>query len=204
MTAFDRHTGRILWKVDAQHSFLHNGIVAGGGRIYCLDKLPKRVEEYNRRRGIQDSATFRVVALAADTGDELWEITDNVFGTWLSYSEDHDILLLAGAAASDRSADEVGTGMATYRGEDGSLLWQKPDFSYAGPCILHNDSIITNTTSYKASKGAFNIRDGSPVTITESSYWRTAALAIHADLRLQYGRGERIPADFPFRCGRLL
>ncbi|MFH1303708.1 MAG: PQQ-binding-like beta-propeller repeat protein, partial [Planctomycetota bacterium] len=40
LIAFDRHSGEKLWQADAIHSFLHNGIVAGNGRIYCLDKLP--------------------------------------------------------------------------------------------------------------------------------------------------------------------
>ena len=29
----------------ARFSFLHNGIVAGDGRVFCLDKLPEPVEE---------------------------------------------------------------------------------------------------------------------------------------------------------------
>ncbi|MEZ6117903.1 MAG: hypothetical protein R3C28_15210 [Pirellulaceae bacterium] len=33
LIAFDRHTGEQIWKTDARHSFLHNGIVAGDGRI---------------------------------------------------------------------------------------------------------------------------------------------------------------------------
>ncbi len=44
LVAFNRHTGKVLWKVDAVHSFLHNGIVAGDDKVYCLDKLPQPVE----------------------------------------------------------------------------------------------------------------------------------------------------------------
>jgi len=165
LLAFDRRSGKALWKVDARHGFLHNGIVAGGGRIYCLDKLPKRVEEQNKRRGAADAPAYRVVALDAATGKPLWSLSEDVFGSWLSYSEEHDVLLLAGAAATDRSPDEVGKGIAAYRGADGSLIWKKPDLSYAGPCMIHNDTIITNSTSYKESQGAFHLLDGSPVTI---------------------------------------
>jgi len=169
LAAFDRDSGNVLWKVDADHGFLQNGIVDGGGRVYCLDKLPKRVEEQNKRRG--DTAqpanqpAYRLLGLDAKNGQPVWSTSENVFGTWLSYSEKHDILLLAGSAASDRSVDEVGAGMTTYRGADGSVIWEKPNFSYVGPCILHNDAIITNTTSYGKSQGAFDLLDGSPVTI---------------------------------------
>jgi outer membrane protein assembly factor BamB len=166
LTAFDRHTGRMLWKIDAAQSFLHNAIVAGGGRIYCLDRLPKRVEDHLRRRG-QVPPTPRLLALDARSGQVVWKRTEKVFGTWLGYSQARDVLLEAGAAASDRSPDEVGKGMAALRGADGKLLWEKPDLAYAGPCILHNDVVITNTTSYKVSQGAFRLRDGVPATIPD-------------------------------------
>jgi outer membrane protein assembly factor BamB len=165
LLAFDRRSGKVLWKVDARHSFLHNGIVAGGGRVYCLDKLPKRVEDHLRRRGADDPAGYRIVALDANGGRPLWEMREDVFGTWLGYSEEHDVLIQAGSAASDRSPDEVGRGLAAYRAADGSLTWQLPDLSYAGPCILHNDAVITNTTSYQQSKGGFSLLDGSPIEI---------------------------------------
>lgn len=167
LLAFDRHSGKILWEVKANHSFLHNGIVAGGGRIYLLDKLPRRVEEQIQRRGVEGAATYRLLAIDAQTGKPVWTGDDDAFGTWLGYSAEHDVLLQAGAAASDRSLDEVGKGMAVYRAADGTVLWRKQDFAYAGPCILHGDSVITNTTSYRESKGAFSLLDGSPMTIED-------------------------------------
>jgi outer membrane protein assembly factor BamB len=166
LAAFDRRTGEIRWQIKANHSFLHNGIVAGGGRVYLLDKLPKRVEEQNRRRGAEDAATYRVLAVDVRSGEALWA-SNNVFGTWLSYSGKHDLLLQAGAAASDRSPDEVSSGMAVFHAADGNLVWQKEKLSYAGPCILHGDAIITNSTSYKESQGAFSLLDGSPLEITD-------------------------------------
>lgn len=164
LTAFDRRSGRAVWQIGADSSFLHNAIVAGGGRIYCIDKLPKRVEDHLLRRG-QEPPAARLLALDARNGKVLWQRSENIFGTWLGYSQPHDVLLQAGAAASDRSLDETNKGMATFRGADGSLLWEKPDLSYAGPCILHNDVILTNATSYKVSQGAFQLLDGTPVTI---------------------------------------
>lgn len=166
LMAFDRHSGEPLWRVPADHSFLHNGIVAGGGRIYLLDKLPKRVEEQNQRRGDSGAAGYRLLALAAKTGEPLWQI-DDAFGTWLSYAGERDLLVQAGSAASDRSPDEVDKGMAVYRAGDGRLAWKNSELSYAGPCMIHGDALITNATSYKESKGAFKLADGSPVTIED-------------------------------------
>lgn len=164
LAAFDRATGEQRWCVAARHSFLHNGIVAGGGRIYLLDKLPKRVEEQNARRGLNDQQTYRLLAIDARTGEEQWS-TDNVFGTWLGYSSDHDVLLQAGAAATDRSLDEVDKGMIVHAASDGKPLWENRELTYAGPCILHGDVIITNSTSYHENQGAYHLLDGSPVML---------------------------------------
>jgi outer membrane protein assembly factor BamB len=166
LLAFDRQGGDVVWRVEARYSFLHNGIVAGGGRIYLLDKLPKRVEDQYRRRGT-DVPPARLLALDAPTGVPVWDLEEDVFGTWLSYSDEHDLLVQAGAAASDRSPDETSRGLAVHHAGDGSVLWSKPTLSYAGPCILHGQSLITNTTSYKESQGAFDLRDGSPITVED-------------------------------------
>lgn len=160
LVGFDRHSGKLKWEVDAIHSFWHNGIIAGGDQVYCLDRNPTQVEQAMQRRGIPRPDTYRIVALDYQTGKTQWEITDDVFGTWLSYSEQHDLLLQAGAAGSDRLSAETGSGMAVYAARDGQLQWKKESLKYAGPCILHNDLIITNANSYSESAGAFYLRDG--------------------------------------------
>ena len=160
LVGFDRHTGEVLWKQEANHSFWHNGIVAGGDQVYCLDKNPAPIEEAMRRRGRVDPDTYRIVAFDYRTGEKQWEVSEGIFGTWLGYSERHDVLLQAGAAASDRLKSEVGQGMSVHSAQDGSIVWKKESLKYTGPCILHNDLIITNTNSYAESAGAFFIEDG--------------------------------------------
>ena len=161
LIAFDRKTGEQLWRHDANHSFWHNGIVAGGDRIYCLDKNPTQVEQAMRRRGLALPDSYRIVCLDATTGAPVWEVHEGIFGTWLGYSEKHDLLLQAGAAASDRLYAEVGQGMRVYKAASGEIHWKKDSLKYAGPCILHNDLIITNANSYAESAGAFSLIDGS-------------------------------------------
>ncbi len=162
LVAFDRHTGKVLWQQLSQYSFLHNGIVAGAGRVYCLDKLPRSIEADLQNRGLLDTPIYRIVAFDLETGTQRWENQENIFGTWLSYSEKYGLLLQAGARGSDRLKDEVGDGMAAYRSDDGIVVWHDPERSYSGPCILHNDLVLTNVNSYQKSSGAYNLLDGSP------------------------------------------
>ncbi|MCH2131411.1 MAG: PQQ-binding-like beta-propeller repeat protein [Pirellulaceae bacterium] len=166
LVAFDRDTGRVVWETDSRFSFIHNGIVAGGGRIYCLDKLPKSTEDKLRRRGVLADRKFRIVALDAQSGELLWEQEADIFGSWLSYSAQHDILLQAGALANDRLSDEIGQGMIAYQGRDGAVVWDDLQLDYSGPCMLYHDTIITNANSYQRSAGAFNLLDGTPSLIT--------------------------------------
>ncbi len=160
LVGFDRHSGEQLWQIKANTSFWHNGIVAGNQKIYCLDKHPQSVEDALRRRGRLTEDRYRIVAIDSQTGEIEWRISDGIFGTWLGYSEELDLLLHAGASASDRLSVEVAQGMAVYRGSDGALAWKNEKLKYAGPCILHNDLIITNANSNTESAGAFYLQDG--------------------------------------------
>ena len=162
LAAFDRHTGKTLWRVKARHSFLHNAIVAGNGRIYCIDKLTKHAEDLLKRRGRDLPNDYRIVALDAQTGAVVWEETSDVFGTWLGYSEARDLLLQAGAKASDRLSSEVGEGMAVYEGSTGKRRWADLKRAHTGPCILHNDIILTGANSYSSSGGAYSLLTGEP------------------------------------------
>ncbi|HBJ37397.1 MAG TPA: hypothetical protein DDZ51_22120 [Planctomycetaceae bacterium] len=177
LVGFDRRTGKQLWKVDARHSFWNNAIVAGGGLIYCLDKNPKPVEDKLKRRGTKLPDDYRIVALNAQTGEIKWQVNEGIFGTWLGYSEQSDLLLQAGAAASDRLSVEVDRGMTVYNAKDGSVKWSQPDLKYSGPCVLHNDLIITNANSYSQSAGAFYLSSGEPHFVVnpltgEKEHWK--------------------------------
>ncbi len=165
LTAFDRRTGRVLWHVDAASSFWHNGIVAGGGRIYVLDRLPKRVEEFLRRRAQRPVQPPRILALDAQTGRVLWQVDRNVFGTWLSYSRQHDLLVEAGAPAVDRSLDEASGRLTVYEASTGRVRWSRTGLNYSGPLILHGDLLIANAVSYREGGGGFSLLDGRPVTV---------------------------------------
>jgi outer membrane protein assembly factor BamB len=176
LVVMNRHTGQVLWTLDAQCGFLHNGIAAGNGKIFCLDAPPYavRAKAKGTKTPEADSASatvpppLRLLALHLHSGQVVWENHDCVFGSWLSYSQEHDILLQAYRKSRDMPA-EPGDRMAAFRAGTGEVLWDKK-ITYAGPCMLHGDTIITQESAYSLLTGAQQMRTH-PLT-KESVPWK--------------------------------
>ncbi len=147
LVVFDRKTRKQLWSRDAIYSFRHNGIVVTEDRVFCIDSLSQSQYQQLKRRGINVAGEARLLCLDSKTGREIWSTTKNVFGTFLNYSAEHDVLLQAGSAYRDRASDEAGTGMIAYRGKTGAVIWEDLSLSYNGPCLIWKDKIITNGSS---------------------------------------------------------
>ncbi len=144
LVAFDRHTGSELWRRPAAYSYRHNTVCLSDDMVYCVDGMTQQALAMLRRRGVSSSTAPNLLALDLHSGDVRWSTEENVFGTFLNYSAEHDILIQAGSAARDRAKDDIGEGMIAYRGTDGEVLWEKLDLKYSGPCLLLKDRIITN------------------------------------------------------------
>ena len=142
LVALNRHTGERLWSRPAVYEFRHNTIVIGAQKVFAIDGMSKQRLELLKRRGAAPEGEPTLMALDLQTGAEVWSTTENVFGTWLGYSEEHDVLIQGGSRSGDRAGDEVGSGILACKGSDGTVLW-KDDRSYLGPPILHHDLIIT-------------------------------------------------------------
>ena len=126
LAVFDRHTGRPLWDRAAKYSFRHNNIAIGGGKLFTIDSLPAAALARLKRRGIElTDYQPRLLALDVRTGRDLWSTGSDVFGTMLSYSVEHDILLEGGSAARDRAPDEA-------TGGDGCLPGRRRPYPLAG------------------------------------------------------------------------
>ncbi len=153
LVAMDRHTGKILWKRSAEYSFRHNAIAIAAGKIFCIDGMSDAKLATLKRRGLNFEEGQTLYALDALTGDLIWQANESIFGTWLAYSTEHDVLLEAASRSGDRAADEPDKGMTVYRGSDGNVLW-KTDDRYKGPPIIYHDWIITQTGGDDASAAA--------------------------------------------------
>lgn len=174
LIAFDRFSGSLRWRFDqVKHGLLHNAIAAGNSTVFFLDKLPPHIEKHLGRRGQTIPSDYRLTALDMNTGTVRWQKTSSppkgeegdsqgehsdLFGSFLSYSVEHDILIQSTRPSRDMVKDEDGKRMMAYRGSDGSLLWDATN-TYATFPILHGDKIITEGR-------VFSLLTGEPLDMT--------------------------------------
>ncbi|MEA3399841.1 MAG: PQQ-binding-like beta-propeller repeat protein [Armatimonadota bacterium] len=169
IVVMDRHSGQVLWTHDSTYCFRHNAICAGSGKLFCVDRLPDAIVARMKRRGEELTTSPRLAALDIRTGELLWSTTADVFGTFLSYSAERDLLLQSGRPSRDMLPDEPGDRMIAYRGADGSVVWDA-HHQYGGPPLLHGDTIITQGQAFSLLDGRPRARRN-PLTGAESP-WR--------------------------------
>ena len=158
LVVLDRHRGKrrdetkVLWTRKAEANFRHNAIAVGDGKIFCIDGISAARLKALRRRGIHDESKPTLYALDARTGRVLWKTDNDVRGTWLGHSDEHDVLVVADSRARDRALDEVDVALAAYRDHDGKRLWTS-DEPYEGPCMIHGARIITQREAFSLLTG---------------------------------------------------
>ncbi|HEX7901291.1 MAG TPA: PQQ-binding-like beta-propeller repeat protein [Planctomycetota bacterium] len=138
LVALDRISGKVLWTAEATHGWRHNAICAGGGRLYAIDRLSGNQVAQLKKDKKEPGAPPRLVAFDLATGKELWSDDEDVFGTWLSWSAEHDVLVEAGRVARDSMSDEP-KGMRARKGADGIELWFVKN--HAGPAMIRGREI---------------------------------------------------------------
>jgi hypothetical protein len=155
LVVMNRHTGKVLWERQAQSGFRHNTICIGGGRLYCIDRLPQSELAKLKRRGVESDQPPRVLALDLQTGEEIWASDEAVFGTWLSYSPEHDVLVEAGRPGRDVLRDEA-RGIRVRQAANGELLWYNDVFS--GPVMIHGNTLLKDRTACELLSGKPKLR----------------------------------------------
>ncbi len=138
LVVLDRKTGKVLWTASAKAGFRHHAICVGNEKLFAVD-LPSANQILRYKKDDVEPPAPRLVAFDLKTGQELWTTQTEVFGTWLSYSEKHDVLVEAGRVARDSLLDEP-KGMRAYSGKDGKVLWFQK--SYTGPAMILHSTIL--------------------------------------------------------------
>lgn len=160
LIVMDRHSGKVLWQREGVYGFRHNNICMGDGKLFVIDGLSPGKRQALSRRGIPDDAYQPTLyALDVKTGAIIWRKKEPVFGTFLNYSKDYDILVQAGSAYRDRARDESGQGIAAFRGATGEIVWQDLSRPHAGPCLLHGDMLIAQGPAFSLLTGEQIVRE---------------------------------------------
>ncbi|HLY08725.1 MAG TPA: malectin domain-containing carbohydrate-binding protein, partial [Planctomycetota bacterium] len=134
----DRRTGRVAWQALARQGFRHNSICVGGGRLYVIDRLSGLNLERLKKKGEPSKVPAMLLAFDLQDGREVWSSEDGIFGTFLSYSEAHDVLVESGRVARDTVSDEPKE-MRAWKAAVGKPIWRK---GYSGPGMIHGDTIL--------------------------------------------------------------
>jgi len=202
LVVMDRYSGTILWERRANHSFHHNTIIIGNDILYCIDRIVPSQVDTLKRRGVDPGdvgATWELLALDVRTGTEIWSTTIDVFGTWLGYSDEYDVLLQSGrnlAVFSGNKLPGEPTRQIAYDGSSGTVLWEKGS-SAGGPCLLHGDMVIAQSPG--SGDGARNILTG---TTSMREHPMTGA-SVPWSFSRSYGCGTAVGSKYllTFRSG---
>lgn len=140
LAVLDRHTGELLWEREAAIGFRHNAIISHGETLYLIDGLSEEALEYRARRGMQPDQASSIMALNLATGEERWSHDSDVFGTFLMYVADLDILIEGGSVDLRRPLQDEPRHVAARQGVTGEILWTGGNFVLPG--AAHGEKLI--------------------------------------------------------------
>jgi outer membrane protein assembly factor BamB len=165
--AMDATTGAVKWSHKPKGSLRHNAIAISGDQVYLVDRPiieadhvanPRRNGKHIAKLAPDKIPSGALLALNAATGKEIWRNDDNVFGTQLSVSETHSILLMNYQAVRHKFfalPSEIGGRLAGYDIATGKQLWDQ-EAKYQTRPVINDDTIY-------AQGGAWNLKTGEPI-----------------------------------------
>ena len=169
--AMDAKTGDVKWTYTPEHSVRNNTITVGRGSVFLIDRAVA-----TRDRAKDDKTEHppgKLVALDAETGTPKWETADDIYGTMLSVSEEHGVLLMAYQSTRFQLSSEAGGRMSGIKAADGTRLWEVKE-KYGSRPLMNGRTIY-------AQPGAWDLMTGErlPFNLTRSYGCGTLAASKH-------------------------
>lgn len=125
--AMDATTGKVLWEYKAKKSIRHNSIAIGNGTVYLIDRDIADFDKLaaHKRRGQESQhPTGELLALDALTGKVLFSLSNNIWGTLLMLSEEHNKLVMGYSDTRFSLPSEKSDRIAAFSSETGKKLWE--------------------------------------------------------------------------------
>ncbi len=178
IAVMNRLTGEVHWQVEADVGFRHNAIVASDDTLFIIDGLSKNALEIFARRGNAPETPSRIHAVDLASGNKRWSTESDVFGTFLLYVDEHDVLIEGGSHDMRWQPDDEPVHIVARKGSDGTAIWERAERFHL-PGAIRGDVLITgNPVRTPALKdgAAVSVITGEPVVreqpfIGESSVW---------------------------------
>jgi len=136
--AMDAKSGQIKWRYRPEQSIRNNALAIGGGRVYLIDRAIALGDRSRATRaGSPEAAhpTGTLVALDAADGKPLWRTDEDVFGTVLAMSQEHDTLLMCYQDWRFKLVSEQGGRMAALEASTGKRRWDVKAAAVTRPVI---------------------------------------------------------------------
>jgi len=157
LVALDISAGQLRWTYEAEHSIRHNALAIGRGRVHLIDRpLALGDRKREKRRGVPDPGDLhppgKLVTLDARHGEELWQSSEDIFGTVLALSSRYETLVMCYQDWRFKLASERGGRMAGFDAGTGRRLWDIRTDAVTRP-------VINGRTIYMQ-PGAWDLRTG--------------------------------------------
>ncbi len=139
--AIDVKSSKTKWSYNAKDSIRNNAIAIGAQGVFLIDRPLAEMDKKERRRQKPNENPHpqgRLVALDTEKGEVLWQQDQNIYGTMLALSAEHDALLMAYQSTTDRLPSEKGGHMTVFKASKGERLWDRPAGYITRPLINGN------------------------------------------------------------------
>jgi len=198
IVVMNRHTGKVLWTREAASGFAEvpnapnankriSSIVAGSGKLFCLDALPSSYTNVLKRRGKQLGQKSMLLALDARTGKLLWSVEKGAVGKeWVAYSTVNDMVLVS----------KWWSTVCAYRGSDGAELW-RANIGAQRPFVVRGDDLVSFRVQYPAT--------GLHFSQGVNSGWKSWTIhsVLTGELQREF-KSVGVYCSYPSGCERLL
>ena len=152
--AIDTRTGKQLWNYQASDSIRHNSIAIADGKVFLIDR-PLALFDREKKPKTKEHPTGKLVALDARSGKPLWQSAEDIYGTMLAVSAEHQVVLMSYQPTRFRLDSEIGGRMTGFHVESGQRLWDLTA-RYDSRPTLSDRTIYTQG-------GAWDLVTGKPV-----------------------------------------